>query len=48
MQFYLGGVRGLDPYIAEPSARAQAHSHTNAVSEELAVLNVVCGPTWRG
>jgi 2-polyprenyl-6-methoxyphenol hydroxylase-like FAD-dependent oxidoreductase len=44
MQFYLDGVRGRDPYIAEPSAYAQAHPHGEAVPKEVDVLIVGCGP----
>ncbi|MBI3532597.1 MAG: FAD-dependent monooxygenase [Burkholderiales bacterium] len=44
MQFYLDGVRGRDPYIAEPSEYAQAHPYTDAVPQELDVLIVGCGP----
>ncbi len=33
MQFYLDGVRGRDPYIAEPSDHAQSHPHGDAVPQ---------------
>ncbi len=42
MQFYLDGVRGRDPSISEPSARAQAHPHGDAVPKEVDVLIVGC------
>lgn len=44
MQFYLDGVRGRDPYTAEPSAYAQAHPHGEAAPTEVDVLIVGCGP----
>lgn len=44
MQFYLNGVRGRDPYVAEPSAYAQAHPHGDALPPELDVLIVGSGP----
>jgi phenol 2-monooxygenase/3-hydroxybenzoate 4-monooxygenase len=44
MQFYLNGVRGRDPYLAEPSAYALAHPHGDALPPELDVLIVGSGP----
>jgi phenol 2-monooxygenase/3-hydroxybenzoate 4-monooxygenase len=44
MQFYLDGVRGRDPHIAEPSARALARPHGSALPGEVDVLIVGCGP----
>ncbi len=44
MQFYLDGLRGRDPYLAEASDYARAHPHGDAVPAELDVLIVGCGP----
>jgi len=44
MQFYLDGVRGRNPYIAEASDYARTHPHGDAVPAELDVLIVGCGP----
>lgn len=44
MQFYLDGVRGRDPYIAESSDGARTQPHADAVPGVLDVLIVGCGP----